>query len=191
MTDDDIGEFSDLLIATAEMLKEELSPLRIELYFNALKQYDIETIRDALNIHVRESVFFPKPADFVRIIEGSGSQKATMAWLTVLRAIEQHGYYDSVVFDGPVARTIEAMGGWQQMADIPRKDLVWAEKEFYRYYEVFARHDGRPKKLTGYIEEHNSAKGYLEDIPDAIDCTSQETPLLEDKRSATGLDRSP
>ncbi len=148
---------------------KEPSEFKIELYFQALADYEIGIIERAAAVVIKTRVYsaLPKPGEIIQEIRGTVSNRATMAWLDVLETIERIGHYQSVKFSDPVIHSvIEAMGGWIRLAGTMTTDEEkWKQKEFEKLYEVLAKNPRRknPEYLPGWIEMDNAAAGYMVD----------------------------
>lgn len=169
MQSDDKRVFAAELALTAEVFGEQLSPTRIEAYFLALAEFDVDAVRAALRQSVKVSRFFPKPAEIREVIEGGGLEdKAVLAWSRFLRAVERVGTYQSVDFGDPVLHaTVQAMGGWLEQWRLERMDereLGYKRAEFVRLYAALSKRGptlDAPKRLIGQAEASNVARGFL------------------------------
>ncbi len=117
----------------------KISPAHlIDIYWQVLKQYELEDVQNAFQSHIQNpdcGQFLPKPADIVRLIEGSGETKALLAWAKVERAVIQIGSYQSVVFDDPLIHAvIEDMGGWVKLCSMKNEQMPFYANEFQKRY---------------------------------------------------------
>lgn len=191
MTDKDREKFANILAATAEIYGEQLSELRGELFFNALKDYPIETIRDAFNIHVRQSVFFPKPADIIRIVEnGTAEERARLIWGALIKCLENHAYWDSVEFPEEVGELIDQLfGGWIKLSELTYEGLKWAEKRFVEHLRMRLERglSGKTKVLYGQHDIDNQRLGFSErQKPAKFSAYCPQLVLLKSKEKALG-----
>lgn len=160
MFDHDRGNFYALMTGLFEMYGKKGSPELLEIYFNALKQYDLSDLSRAANQHALDpdqGQFMPKPADFVRHIEGSKETRAMRAWSKVERAVREIGPYPTVAFDDPIIHAVlEDMGGWLDLCNCPKEsDFVFRGREFEKRYQGYALQGGArefPRALLGLIE---------------------------------------
>ena len=105
MTQDDFEKFEDLLSGVGEIYGKTLSEFALTLWWGALKDYDLTAIRNALSRYVvnpDNGQFMPKPADVVRMIGGTSTDSAMIAWTKVDKAVRQVGTWQDVVFDDPL-----------------------------------------------------------------------------------------
>jgi hypothetical protein len=87
MTEQDIKAFATELFVAGEVFNEPVSETRAKAYFNALIDLEITDVRAAVRYLIRESKWFPKPADIRHAIGGSPEAIADNAWQ---RAITKH-----------------------------------------------------------------------------------------------------
>lgn len=168
MTNQDELKFAELMTVLAEVYDDGRPPskLKMEVYFRTLKQFDIESIENAVKglIFTRTTASFPKPAEIIQEIRGTVSNQATMAWIEVLETVKHVGHYQSVKFSDPVIHgVIEAMGGWIRLAgEMTTDEEKWKQKEFEKLYEVLSKNprDKNPEYLPGFFEIQNAANGY-------------------------------
>lgn len=155
--------FAEMLSAVnATLERTELSAVQIGVYWDALVDYDLPAIREALRRCLRNpdtGQFMPKPADIVRMIEGSTRDRAFAAWAKVERAMRTVGGYQSVVFDDPIAMAvIDRMGGWPRLCETLVDDLPFRSREFeHAYRGIVARNEvpEYPPHLVGRHEIEN------------------------------------
>lgn len=160
MTEQDRRAFYAMMTGLFEMYGRRASPELLEIYFGALKAYGLADLQHAANHHALDpdaGQFMPKPADFVRHIDGSKETRAMRAWTCVERAVRQVGPYASVVFDDPIShRVIEDMGGWIDLCNTPNeKDLEFRANEFGKRYQGYVLQGGvaeYPAQLIGHEE---------------------------------------
>ena len=140
---EDVTAFVVELGKTAELFGEIMSESRALLYFEALVDLPLETVRAGLIQARRASKFFPKPAELRELVTGSVEDRARAAWRRVLGAIEHVGTYESVDFrDRMIHAVVEAMGGWDgtwawDRADGP--ELLGLERDFVSLYRLYCQ----------------------------------------------------
>lgn len=170
----DYDEFTTLLNATAELLapNRPMSSMAIRMWWSILQPYDLAAVRQALDRHMRNpdtGQFMPKPADVIRMMQGSTQDSAMVAWSKVDKGIRQVGTYASVVFDDPVIhRVIHDMGGWVALGTKTEHEWPFVAKEFenrYRGYRVRSETPEYPATLIGIAEAQNSQDGRQSQAP--------------------------
>jgi hypothetical protein len=151
--------------------KEPLTKEALKMFFMLWADYSLDQVKQALQEHMRTSVFMPKPADIIARIEGTAEDRAKFAWQIVVRAIQRLGHYESVRFPSPAYHyAIEQMGGWQGLCVSLRDDgLPFRGKDFERFFEIGERvaswdhAEGKvhvPAYLCGLHEYKNRVNGY-------------------------------
>ena len=108
MRDEDLPQFAQLLDATcALMTRGTYTPndSSTDIFFAALEEYDIATVRAGFTAHVRSSRFSPTPADIREAIEGAaaddGRPGPEEGWALALTARNEA---DTVVWTPEVAQ---------------------------------------------------------------------------------------
>src|SRR5260364_286667 len=96
MSENDFDVFAVLLDAAYALYGKALPAEAKAAYFESLKDWPMETVRAALNAHVRDAQrgqFAPKPADLIAQWEGytahDGRPEADEAWAIALAAQEE------------------------------------------------------------------------------------------------------
>lgn len=165
----DMDEFGQMLVTVADLYGKTLSEFAISLYFNALREFDLAAVRQAFDRYVRNpdnGQFMPKPADLIRMLQGSSVDSSMVAWSKVDKAVRQVGTYASVAFDDPlIHRVIDDMGGWIKMGQQTENDWPFVAKEFETRYKGFANRNERPEYppvMSGVIALENGARGVPE-----------------------------
>ncbi len=158
MKDADLKRFSLELITIAEAFYDKkLAPEAVMIYFDALREYEIEAVVAALREHVKtpgRCNFYPKPGNIEEIIVGTKATAALRAWTKVERAIRAHGGYRSVVFDDPLVHLVlDEMGGWVRLCEVGSdKDLEFQRNLFCKRYEATNRAESYPAVLRGVLD---------------------------------------
>lgn len=166
MQDRDIPKFTTLLIGIGELYGKAISELLGDIYWQALKSFEWQDILKAFQSHIHNpdgGQYFPKPADIVRLIEGSGETRALQAWAIVEKAIVQVGAYQSVVFDDPLIHAVlEDMGGWVKLCGTLVDEMPFRANEFQKRYRGFVNKapSRYPKYCCGIAEIENSSQSY-------------------------------
>ena len=143
MIDGDQKRFFACLVGSAEISGKELSKHGMKLYWEMLKQYDIEAVEKAFvqhGLNPDSGQFMPKPADIVKHIDGGGADRGMLAWSKVDKAVRRIGQYvDAVVFDDPIIHAvIDDMGDWSHLCSIQTEDdLKFKGIEFGKRYRAY------------------------------------------------------
>ncbi len=162
----DIKPFMKLIASIGELYGKPISASLTEIYWQSLKCFELEDVQKALQAHIHNpdcGQFFPKPADVVRFIVGSGETRALSAWAVVEKAMHQVGSYQSIAFDDPLIHIVlEEMGGWIKLCSTKLTDLPFRANEFQKRYMGFLnkKTERHPKYLVGIIETDNAKNGF-------------------------------
>jgi hypothetical protein len=186
MREADKAEFAACMVACGEYYRqpEKMSKVILSLWWDALQEYDLDTIKRAMSMHMRDhdrGRFMPLLADLMRWIEGDTTDRARAAWDIAREAVRNVGPYQSVAFDDPmVAEVIEQCGGWNRLCSLEEEEIKWTEKEFVAKYSG-ALSNGRKSNhrgvLWGIADTANMAQGLTQWV-------RQPIPVGHDKDAA-------
>lgn len=154
MTDQDRQAFAVLMLGLGETYGEPVSEARMEIYFAALADLDLDAVQAAVTIHAKAVKFFPRPAEIREAVSGSTDDRAALAWNAVLQLVRRVGYPGTdgrgkapVFPDRATERAaLELYGGWSALcthlpADGP--ELLGIAKNFKAAYAAYVRRDQR------------------------------------------------
>lgn len=165
MTDQDKREFKELITSVLAFYRQDASTFALQVWWAACEHYDMEQVRRALNAHAvdpERGQFAPKPADIVKALAGTKTDRARVAWGKAFDAMQRVGAYQSVAFDDPVIHAvIEDLGGWTKVCRSDMDELSHLERRFCEAYRAYS---GRPDmafpaKLIGEFEAINRHEG--------------------------------
>lgn len=164
-------KFLEVLGGVHDFYGRDLSKFSVAVWLQACEGFDVEQVTKALSAHLMDperGQFMPKPADIVRQLQGTATDRSLLAWGKVLDACNRVGGYKSVVFDEPaIHAALRDMGGWVEICRGSIDDLPFLQKRFcdgYRAYVKRADFD-YPKVLIGTFEANNMALGYASAEP--------------------------
>lgn len=191
MIDTDKTDFFRLIAGVHSFYRQEISDFANGVWWAAMKPFDLAAIKDALNRHCvnpDNGQFMPKPADVVKLLQGSSQDGALVAWAKVDRAVRQVGAYSTVVFDDPIIhRVVQDMGGWVALGDKQEKEWPFVAKEFENRYRGYRTQGGvgeYPRALVGIAEAQNGQNGFKSQPPVLIGNASKAKQVL-----ANGADK--
>jgi hypothetical protein len=171
----DRKDFFTLIAGVYGFYRQDFSDFAGSVWWEAMKPYDFKAVSDALNRHcVNPDVgqFMPKPADVVRMLQGSTQDSALLAWAKVDRAMRTVGNYRSVVFDDAlIHRVLTEMGGWVQLGTKTDDEWPFLKNEFvnrYRGYRGRSEVPEYPPVLVGIAEASNSEQGQIHREPPTL-----------------------
>lgn len=150
MKQSDLPEFTALLDCIAGLLsKPTPTPVQVGMFFRAVADYPLDTVRAALDAHLRDPQrgrFFPVPADVIaKIEEANGPERPASdeAWAIAIKARDEA---ETVVWTEEMA---QAWGICKPVMDMG--DEVGARMAFKAAYERLvgdARRAGVPVKWS-------------------------------------------
>jgi len=164
MTESDYPQFASELTRTAEVSSTELTPDRINLYFDELRDLSLEAVIAGVTQVRRTQRNFPHPSEIRQFVEGSINDRAELAWRTFLDLIRFEGEYPSLqVYDGAIAFAIVHLGGWPtaclRLGEASPEMVASYAKEFKSSYKLGAMRDEGPRYFVGKTEEANRSLG--------------------------------
>lgn len=135
--------------------RQPVSEFTLSVWWQAMQPYSLEQVRKAMTGHATNpdgGQFAPKVADVVRILDGTHTDRAMLAWGKVHEAMSAVGAYQDVVFDDPaIHAVIEDLGGWPKVCRTETKELGYLQKRFCDGHKAYT---GRgefpyPRRLMG------------------------------------------
>lgn len=169
MQTDDFKPFRDGVAGVYSFYSKEVSGFALDVWWTALKIYDLAAIKDAFNRHLMNpdsGQFLPRPADIVRMLSGSTQDAALRAWATVDKTVRAVGTWEDVMFvDDPlIHRVLTEMGGWSVLG--AKTDAEWPHvaREFenrYRGYRMRSEQPEYPAVLRGTYNITNTSMGQV------------------------------
>lgn len=135
--------------------RQSVSEFTLAVWWQAMQPFDLEQVRKALSIHATDAErgqFAPKVADIVRVLAGTTTDRAQLAWGKAFEAMSAVGGYQDVVFDDAgIHAVIEDLGGWPKVCRTETKELGYLQHRFCESYRAYV---GRgsfdyPRRLTG------------------------------------------
>lgn len=155
MQPSDRAKFAQLITDVLAYYRQDASRFVLDLWWNACQAFDLEQIRAAIQRHCTDperGQFAPKVADLSRILQGTSTDRAALAWGKVHEAMGSVGAYTDVVFDDPATHAvIEDLGGWPKLCRTPLDEMGYLQ---HRFTEGHRAYSGRgqfeyPRRLMG------------------------------------------
>jgi hypothetical protein len=137
----DYPEFVRLLTDVLAYYRQDSSKFTTQLFWNACQNFELEQVERALNAHAMDAekgVYAPKVADIVRVLAGTVTDRAALAWGKTLEALSSVGAYSDVVFDDPaIHAAIEDCGGWVKMCRSQSEELSYLQHRFCQSHKAY------------------------------------------------------
>lgn len=154
--------FKALLGDAMAFYRQDVSKFALSVWWAACERYDFEQVSKALTAHAMDperGQFAPKPADIVRQLEGTQTDRSLIAWGQVLEAMRSVGAYASVDFgDRAIHAAITDMGGWPTLCRSQVDELPFLQRRFCDSYRAYMRRPDvqAPLRLAGAHEVENA-----------------------------------
>ncbi|BDD90886.1 hypothetical protein PanNE5_03260 [Pandoraea sp. NE5] len=168
----DSTEFFSLISNVYAFYRQDYSDFVGQVWWGAMQVFDLAAVRDALGRHAANpdaGQFLPKPADVVKMLQGSTQDSALFAWHKVDKAIREVGTYASVAFDDAlIHRIVFEMGGWVSLGTKDESEWPFVKNEFvnrYRGYRGRSQVPEYPPLLIGIAETTNTRAGFQSQGP--------------------------
>lgn len=162
----DRATFQTLLGDVMAFYRQDTSTFALSVWWQACQNFDLEQVRKALTAHAMDperGQFAPKPADIVRKLQGTATDRSLIGWGKVLDAMQRVGAYQSVVFDDPaVHASISDMGGWPAVCRSAVDELPFLQKRFTDLHKSYTARGvfEYPARLVGESEATNGLHGH-------------------------------
>lgn len=155
MKHEDAMKFKTLLTDVMGFYKQDVSKFALSVWWQACEPFDFEQVAKAMTAHAMDADkgnFPPKPADIVRQLSGTRTDKAMLAWGKAFDAASRVGAYTDVVFDDPaIHAAIEDLGGWPKFCRTETAELSYLQHRFSESYRAYVGRESFdfPRRLTG------------------------------------------
>lgn len=148
-------KFQALLTDAMGFYKQDVSTFALSVWWQSCEGFSFEQVAKAMTAHAMDpdrGQFPPKPADIVRQLSGTRTDKAMIAWGKAFDAASRVGAYTDVVFDDPaIHAAIEDMGGWPKFCRTETAELSYLQHRFSESYRAYVGRESfdYPRRLTG------------------------------------------
>lgn len=148
-------DFASMIVDALAYYRQSVSEFTLHVWTEGCKPYTLEQVKKAMTAHMTDATsgqFAPKVADIVRILSGTTTDRAALAWGKTLDGMGRVGAYTDVVFDDPaIHAAVEDLGGWPKICRTETKDLSYLQ---HRFCESHKAYTGRgefeyPRRLMG------------------------------------------
>ena len=141
MQQSDRPSFAQLITDVLAYYRQDASRFVLDLWWNACQGFDLEQIQKAIQRHCTDpdrGQFAPKVADIARVLQGTTTDRAAIAWGKVLEAMSAVGAYTDVVFDDPaIHATVEDLGGWPKVCRTDLEELSYLQHRFQLSHRAY------------------------------------------------------
>lgn len=160
----ELQAFKTLLTQALAFYRQDVSEFTLTVWWQACEQFDIEQVRKALTAHAMDPErgrFPPMPADMVRELVGTKTDRSLLAWGKVHQAFAAVGMYGSPKFDAAISSAITDMGGWPKLCQATTDELPFLQKRFCDLHRAYTNRpeEAHTDRLIGLHEQTNQALG--------------------------------
>ncbi|WP_337055006.1 DUF6475 domain-containing protein [Pseudoxanthomonas sp. USHLN014] len=152
----DRPRFAELITEVLAFFDKPVTTFGLSVWWEACRPFSLQDVQRALSRHTtnpERGQFAPKPADLVRELQGTASDRASRAWSLVFDACSRVGAYTDVVFDDPIIHAvIEDLGGWPATCRTEADKLSYAQHRFITAYSGYVNRGDLgefPRRLAG------------------------------------------
>jgi hypothetical protein len=146
MKSTDAQNFALLIAGVYAYHRQPCSDALVGMYWRGCQRWDFEQVQQAVDrlTHDAEAGKFPpKIGDLTRVLEGTHTDRAQLAWGKTLEAMGRVGAYTDVVFDDPaIHAVVEDLGGWPKLCRTETSELGYLQ---HRFCESHRAYTGRGK----------------------------------------------
>lgn len=163
MQPSDAKAFQSLLTGALAFFKQDTTDFTLSVWWEACQPFSLEQVRKAFTAHAmhpERGAFAPRPADFVRELAGTHTDRALMAWGRVSRAMSEVGAYATVDFGDPVIHAVvRELGGWALICRAPNDEQQFLQKRFCDFFRTYTTRGASeaPLALQGEHDTTNAA----------------------------------
>lgn len=151
----DRQKFATLFGQVMAYYRQDVSDFTRDLFWNAFENHDFDQVRKAFEKHAKDPEqgrFAPKVADIIKIIAGTHTDRAAIAWGKVHDAMSRVGAYTDVIFDDPaIHAAISDIGGWPKTCRTDINELNFLQKRFMDAHKAYTNRGEfeYPRRLIG------------------------------------------
>jgi hypothetical protein len=187
MKPSDRRKFLEIVIGFAELRGKQLSAPALELYWNAMQDWDLADFQSAANLLLKTCEWMPLPHHFEELRK-AGRMTAGEAFAKTLEWARTGAYRhpaktpEAIFID----RVVQALGGWAEVASYEEGKLHFLEKSFREHFETIE--DATDTRLAlPQLAEGEIAKRIRDHISDPLRAVKRVTAPLD----AVGRDPAP
>lgn len=165
MNTEDKRAFKELITQAMAFFRQDVSKFSVGVWWQACEPFSLEQVQKAFTAHATDAErgrFPPLPADIVKQLQGTQTDRGLMAWGKVLEAIQHVGAYQSVAFDdAAIHAAVEDLGGWTTICRSTMQELPHLQRRFTEAHRAYAGRQGFnfPAYLIGESEAANRTAG--------------------------------
>lgn len=148
MQTSDFGRFKSIMTGLAELYQRQLSPDLLDIYWNAMSDWDIADFNRTASALAKQNTFMPRPADFNSVKIAASSDSATEAWLAALTCIKSGDYHRGVTPGGLIDKAVIAVGGYRTIGFADYDQFQFLHKRFLDAFDALCRAEKSKQTLS-------------------------------------------
>jgi hypothetical protein len=141
MSPTDKKDFALLIAGVYAYHRQPCSDALIGMYWRGCQRWDMDQVRraiDQLTYDAEAGKFPPKIGDLTRVLEGTHTDRAAIAWGKVHGAMSAVGAYSDVVFDdAAIHAAIEDLGGWVKICRGEVAEISYLQHRFCQAHKAY------------------------------------------------------
>lgn len=151
----DREKFVQMVSQALAYYRQDCTEFVLNLWWQACKDFTIEQVSKALTKHAMDpdrGQFAPKVADVVRVLAGTKTDRALLAWGKVHSAMSDVGAYADVCFDdAAINAVVHDLGGWPKVCRTSLDDLSYLQHRFCEAHRAYTERGQfeYPRQLIG------------------------------------------
>jgi hypothetical protein len=131
--DADKAEFVKVVMGFAELKGKQLSLPAVELYWRAMRNWELQDFMAAAERLVSTSQYMPEPYHFHELRK-AGLETAPEAWARAVRHAASSAYRRGPIGDPLIDKCVEIVGGYAAIALSDVSKLQFIERRFCEHY---------------------------------------------------------
>lgn len=146
MQQSDLPGFQGLLTDALAFYRQDVSEFSLSVWWQVCQPFSLEQVTKAFTAHATDAErgrFPPLPADMVKHLQGTQTDRSLLAWGKVLEGVQRVGAYQSVGFDDPaIHAAVEDLGGWATICRSQMVDLPHLQRRFTESHRAYSGRQG-------------------------------------------------
>lgn len=141
MDDNDKTKFAEIMTGLAEDCSAILTQAGLRIKYEALKNYTIDQVKNAVIKVVKNNVYnkMPTTGTIINAIEWTKDDRVEYQYGLILRAIRELGTYGHPRFKDQITQSlVDNRFGWMKICSINPKDMEFFAKDFKSAYMAAA-----------------------------------------------------
>ncbi len=135
------SEFGAFVTDVMAYYRQDATSFVLDVWWAACQPFAMEQVRAAVQQHIMDpdhGRFAPKVADLVRVLHGTSTDRAAVAWGVVMREMAATGAYQDIDFGDPATHAaVRDLGGWPKVCRTDMRELGHLQHRFTEAYRAY------------------------------------------------------